>query len=104
MSFAAGTYSYTYTVTNTCSTDTENVQFAILPNPQIASFNISTSPACLGSDVVVNLNGMTDGTYTLTYDLIGANTATGQTVTVTITGGVGSFTIPASLLDRKSVV
>jgi gliding motility-associated-like protein len=100
VSFAAGTYSYTYTVTNTCSTDTENVQFTILPNPQIASFNISTSPACLGSDVVVNLNGMTDGTYTLTYDLIGANTATGQTATVTITGGVGSFTIPASLLPN----
>ncbi|WP_345088064.1 gliding motility-associated C-terminal domain-containing protein, partial [Flavobacterium cheonhonense] len=100
VSFAAGTYSYTYTVTNTCSTDTENVQFTILPNPQMASFNISTSPACLGSDVVVNLNGMTDGTYTLTYDLIGANTAAGQTATVTITGGVGSFTIPASLLPN----
>ncbi|MBA4134974.1 MAG: hypothetical protein C0525_09640, partial [Flavobacterium sp.] len=100
VSFAAGTYSYTYTVTNTCSTDTENAQFTILPNPQMASFNISTSPACLGSDVVVNLNGMTDGTYTLTYDLIGANTAAGQTATVTITGGVGSFTIPASLLPN----
>ncbi|MFN4026702.1 MAG: gliding motility-associated C-terminal domain-containing protein, partial [Flavobacterium sp.] len=100
ISFAPGTYSYTYSVTNSCSTDTETVQFTILPNPQIASFNISTSPACLGSDVVVNLNGMVDGTYTLTYDLIGANTASGQTATVTITGGVGSFTIPASLLPN----
>ncbi|WP_295338745.1 gliding motility-associated C-terminal domain-containing protein [Flavobacterium sp.] len=99
-SFAAGTYSYTYTVTNSCSTDTETVQFTILPNPQIASFNITISPSCLGSNVVVSLNGMVDGTYTLNYDLVGANTVSGQTVTVTIAGGIGNFNIPASLLPN----
>jgi hypothetical protein len=39
ISFPAGTYSYTYTVNNACGTDTEVVQFTILPNPQLTSIN-----------------------------------------------------------------
>ena len=96
INFTAGTYSYTYTVTNACGTDTEDVQFTILATPQLATVNITVSPACLGSDVVVSLNGMTDGTYTLNYDLSGSNTLAGQTVVVTIAAGIGSFTIPTA--------
>ncbi|MCA0350188.1 MAG: gliding motility-associated C-terminal domain-containing protein [Bacteroidetes bacterium] len=103
ISFAPGTYSYTYTVSNACGTDDETVQFSVLPNPQISTPNITISPACLGADVVVNLNGMTDGSYTLTYDLTGSNSATAQTVSVTITAGIGSFLIPASSLPNVGV-
>ncbi|WP_396194669.1 gliding motility-associated C-terminal domain-containing protein, partial [Flavobacterium sp.] len=46
------------------------------------------------------LNGMVNGNYTLSYDLSGANTATTQTVTVTIANGIGNFNIPASLLPN----
>ncbi|MGV9004863.1 T9SS type B sorting domain-containing protein, partial [Flavobacterium sp.] len=102
-SFAPGTYSYTYTVSNACGNDDETVQFTILANPQIATSNITIAPACLGVDVVVNLNGMTDGTYTLTYDLTGTNSAAAQTATVTITAGVGNFTVPASLLPNTGI-
>ncbi|MEK8180313.1 gliding motility-associated C-terminal domain-containing protein, partial [Flavobacterium buctense] len=100
INFTPGTYSYTYSVTNACTTDTEVVQFTILANPIISTVNITISPACLGSNVIVNLNGMVDGTYTLSYDLSGANTLTGQTVNVTIAAGIGNFSIPTSSLPN----
>ncbi|NNT72514.1 T9SS type B sorting domain-containing protein [Flavobacterium sp. IMCC34852] len=100
VSLAAGTYSYTYTVTNLCGTDTETVQFTILPNPLLTTVNVTISPACLGANVVVNLNGMTDGIYTLSYDLAGANTLSGQTTTVTIASGAGNFSIPSASLPN----
>jgi hypothetical protein len=96
VSFAAGTYSYTYSVTNTCGTDTETVQFTILPNPVLISPNITVATVCLGSVATVNFTGMTDGTYTLNYNLTGSNTLAGQSTVVTITSGSGSFAIPAA--------
>ena len=93
INFAAGTYTYTYAVSNACGTFTTNVHFIVLPTPQLASFNVSVSPTCIGTDVVANLNGMVDGTYTLNYDLSGSNTLTGQSVVVTIASGIGNFTI-----------
>ncbi|MFN3755231.1 gliding motility-associated C-terminal domain-containing protein, partial [Flavobacterium sp.] len=100
INFAPGTYSYTYSVTNACTTDTEVVQFTILANPIISTVNVTISPACLGSNVIVNLNGMVDGTYTLSYDLSGANTLSGQTATVTIASGIGNFSIPTASLPN----
>jgi mucin-2 len=103
ISFAPGTYSYTYTVSNACGNDDETIQFTILANPQIATPNIIIAPACLGTDVVVTLNGMTDGTYTLTYDLSGSNTVAAQTATVTIASGTGNFTIPTASLSNTGI-
>ncbi|MGV3697572.1 T9SS type B sorting domain-containing protein, partial [Flavobacterium sp.] len=100
LSFAAGTYSYTYTVTNACGTDFEVVQFAVLATPQLTTLNLTTTPSCIGSAAVVNLSGMVDGTYTLNYDLSGSNTLTGQSVVVTIAAGIGTFTVPAASIPN----
>jgi gliding motility-associated-like protein len=100
ISFAAGTYSYTYTVTNACGSANAVVQFTVLETPQLTTVNIVTSPTCIGSDAVVNLNNMVDGTYTLNYDLSGSNTLTGQTVVVTIAAGIGNFTIPTASIPN----
>ncbi len=95
-SFAAGTYFYTYTVTNTCGTQSQTVQFTVSSNPDLTPANITIPSVCMGSDVVVNLTGMADGTYALNYDLTGTTTLAGQTATVTIASGVGTFSIPAA--------
>ncbi|MFB9088426.1 T9SS type B sorting domain-containing protein, partial [Flavobacterium paronense] len=100
ISFTAGTYSYTYTVTNTCGSDTEVVQFTVLANPQLTTLNVATSPLCIGTNAIVNLNGMVDGTYTINYDLNGSNVSANQSVIVTISGTIGSFTIPTVLIPN----
>ena len=99
-SFLGGTYSYTYSVTNFCGTDTETVQFDVLPNPIITSANVSAAPICIGSDVTVTLTGIVDGNYALNYDLSGSNVATGQSVTVVVSGGTASFTILAATVPN----
>ena len=100
ISFPAGTYSYTYTVTNACGSDTEVVQFTVYANPQLTTLNVSTSPTCIGTNALVNLNGMVDGTYTLNYNLSGSNTLAGQSVVVTIAGTIGNFTIPTASIPN----
>jgi gliding motility-associated-like protein len=100
ISFGPGTYSYNYTATNACGTDTEVVQFTVYANSQLTTLNISTSPICIGNNAIVNLNGMVDGTYTLNYDLNGSNALAGQTVVVTIASGIGSLTIPTASIPN----
>lgn len=95
----AGTYTFTYTVTNSCGTDSENVQLTITPNPVLANANISVvTPVCLGQNAIVNFTSMADGAYTITYSLSGANVLTSQTVLLTVSGGSGSLVIDAANL------
>jgi len=101
---AAGTYDYTYTITNGCGTDTETVQLTILPNPVLNLPDVTVaSPICVGQNAVVSFANMTDGDYTLTYDLSGSNVLQGQTVNLTITGGAGSFDIPAASIPNTGI-
>ena len=100
INFTAGTYSYTYTVTNACGSDIEMVQFTVLANPQLSTVNIAVLPLCVGTNAIVNLNGMVNGTYTLNYDLNGSNVLANQSVVVTITAGVGNFTIPTASIPN----
>jgi hypothetical protein len=75
--------------------------------PAICSATGTTlnAPAiCLGTNGVVNITGatsITDGNYTITYNLSVPNIATGLiTSSVAIIGGVGSFSIPAASLSN----
>lgn len=95
-SMIPGEYSYTYTIANTCGSDSEPVRFTIQPNPVLALANISVSnPFCLGTNAVVNLSGMVDGNYILTYNLSGSNVLSNETINLTISGSTGSFAINA---------
>lgn len=98
---SAGTYNYTYTVTNGCGSDNVAVQLTVLPIPTLTIPNITLiTPICIGADATVTISGVPDGTYTITYELSGANTAAAQNVSVTIAGGTGSFTIPTASLPN----
>ena len=57
---------------------------------------------CFGDDVTINItnaNQLTDGDYDIVYELSGAN-ASSNAITITITSGNGSFTIPSNLLSN----
>lgn len=104
---------YTLSITNIVDNNTPNActspvtgvttTFVVNENPNITNTTITaTSPICLGTNGTVTLTDLTsllsNGTYTITYNLSGANTASNETATVIITGGTGSYNIPAALL------
>jgi gliding motility-associated-like protein len=104
VTFTTGTYSYTYTADNGgCAADTEVVQFTVLASPKLTTLNVTAASICIGANGIVNFNGMTDGVYTLNYDLTGANSLAGQQTTVTISGGTGSFVIPSAALPNTGL-
>ena len=70
----------------------------MLALPNVTGATLDAQSTCLNftSDVTIaNATNLADGTYTITYQLSGANSVT-TTINVTFTGGVGSFTIPAT--------
>ena len=73
------------------------IYYSACPTYSLTSTS-ATSP-CVGNAATVTLNGtvvtLPIGTYTVTYNLSGTNTATGSTATMTITSaGTGTFTTP----------
>ncbi len=101
---AAGTFGFTYTITNACGTEATTVQLTLLPTPQLAIPNLTiVTPICLGDSASLTLNGMTDGNYTITYNLSGANTTANQTATVTVAGGTASFDIAATNITNTGI-
>ena len=102
--FAAGEYTFTYTVTNSCGIDSENVTLTLIPSPILTSANISAAASvCAGTNLIVNFSNLIDGQYSMEYVLLGANTSTSQTATVVITNGVGSFVLDAALYPNPGV-
>lgn len=76
----------------------------VYPLPKINTGTLTIDNACQNSDVEVQLSGNTnlaDGTYRITYNLNGSNTASAQQVVMTVSGGVGTFIIPHNLLPNQ---
>lgn len=97
--------------TTTCETTTftnPSASFEIHAIPDANDIEISVTDVCLGQSGTVNIFDinpgvapeLTNGAYTISYDLSGANVITNQSTTATITGGSGNFTIPASQLTN----
>ena len=92
--------SYTYTVNNACGTDSATVTVALIAQPDITGLILSANTICLDDALDINLSGamqLADGNYSLSYALSGANTFE-QTLTVNITNGTTTITLPASQL------
>jgi gliding motility-associated-like protein len=83
-----------------CETDVDNFRtFVIYDLPFVDNVTLQANNGCLsiGTTVLVtDLGTMTD--INVTYDLSGANTATGQEATFNAVLGNATFTIPPSLL------
>jgi gliding motility-associated-like protein len=83
-----------------CTNASENAtaNFTINPIPNVTGATVSAQSTCPNSGSVVTISGainLADGSYTITYQLTGANTSTG-TISVTFTSGVATFTIPST--------
>ena len=59
----------------------------------VSNFSTTATAACINtaSTVTIASTTLTSGTYTVTYNLSGAQTAVGQTASVDFSGGIGLF-------------
>lgn len=98
----AGSHTLTYTVVNSCGTDSENVIINLIQAPVLNALNITLStPICAGSNLTVNFSNMVNGQYIINYNLGGANNIFNQNATLTILNGVGSFIISAGQIPNS---
>lgn len=82
-----------------------SIDFTINPNPDFSNLSINQiTGTCEGDNASLVLSDTTgtlaDGTYTVTYDLSGANTQTAQTAVVTIASGTGTLVIDSALIPN----
>lgn len=94
--------------TTTCTNTFTNVQVNFIVNalPNVTPSNITVADTCIDVDAIGTISGatnLTDGNYTFTYDLSGANTTTGQNGSIVLLSGNGTFTIPATLFSNSGV-
>lgn len=99
---SANTYTYTYTVTNSCGTDAETVQLKVLQNPSITGAILNASTCCINFSnqvFITGANSLSNGIYTINYQLSGAVVAT-LSASVPFVSGSGTIVIPASQINN----
>src|SRR5690606_2238621 len=108
----AGSYTITITgiisISGGCTNLNENASttFDVLPSPIIKGADLSAGDICVGTDNVVSITdatSLTDGNYTIMYELSGAATGT-FTTSVAFAGGASSFTISGATLASEGTV
>ncbi len=100
---AAGNPTITYTLAGGCTATTPITVNAV---PNITNFTSPTAlNPCLGNAATVNVNSTTLGasTFTVTYNISGANSSTGNTASVTMGASTGPFVVPNTLLTNSGV-
>ena len=81
--------------TDACSAMTSAEVTLTVNSVNTSGLTLSLATDCDLDVVTATLNGsLADDSYDLVYDLSGANTATGETASVTTSGGTGTFNIP----------
>ncbi|CAN1540500.1 Gliding motility-associated, C-terminal domain [Flavobacteriaceae bacterium] len=84
-----------------CESPLKMIVVQINTTPQINTAILTIVPICQGFNAVVNFSGtsnLADGSYDILYNLTGANIASAKSAILTITGGLGSFSIAANLI------
>ena len=100
----AGTYTFVYTVTNTCNSDSEVVQLTIIQSPNITIDDVIVlTPICQGESTTITVFNLANGNYSINYSLTGSNILANQTVLLTVTDGEGSFTIDSTQLVNSGI-
>ena len=100
----AGTYTFVYTVTTTCNSDSEVVQLTIIQSPNITIDDVIVlTPICQGESTTITVFNLANGNYSINYSLTGSNILANQTVLLTVTDGEGSFTIDSTQLVNSGI-
>lgn len=105
----ANTGTTTFTITNTVNTETGCISsatvvrnFQINPLPEVTNFTAVVANACKNQPVNVSLSGLGNlSSFSITYNLSGANTASFQTISLTATSGNASFPLPTVLIPNS---
>ncbi len=98
---SSGNPSIIYTLPAGC---TATYPITVNAVPNIASFATSATSQCtsIASTVTITSASLGAGTFTVIYNLSGANSASASTATLTMGGGgSGTFTIPSGLLANS---
>ena len=93
-------------LSNCANTTLYTTSFTINPIPELATESINASDICLAENGLVsisNATGLSDGDYTITYDLSGSNSSSNLSASVTVTNGSGVFEIPATVLTQLGI-
>jgi mucin-2 len=107
-----GDYNFTITsitnLTSGCNNLSEDASatFQVFPIPDVSGATINATSACLNFSNEVFITGainLSDGIYTINYQLSGANSSTSSS-SVTFVNGRGSFIIPATDLNNSGNV
>jgi trimeric autotransporter adhesin len=93
-------------ISNSCiatpAVTSANFTATVNATPNTSSFSTSApSSSCIdaGAAITVNSTSLGAATFTVTYNLAGANNSLGNTATLTMGATTGTFTIPSSALD-----
>ncbi|REG97880.1 gliding motility-associated C-terminal domain-containing protein [Flavobacterium aquicola] len=86
-----------------CESGLKMVNITINTTPQIDTARLSVATTCQSYNVTVLLGGssnLTNGNYTILYDLTGDNTGADIYAVLTVVSGIGVFSIPAALVPN----
>jgi gliding motility-associated-like protein len=89
--------------TTGCESVLKMVNITINTTPQIDTARLSIATTCQSYDVTVLLGGnsnLTNGNYNILYDLSGDNSGTGILAVLSVTNGIGVFSIPATVVPN----
>jgi gliding motility-associated-like protein len=87
----------TNSTTGCTNTSTLNKEFTVNPLPDVSNLAIAIKDICQGQSATVDITGLgalTD--ISINYTISGVNTVPPQTKSLTVVGGIKSFSIPAT--------